>query len=174
MGMAMPRNSSLLLPIALGLALAGCATDDGSYPSLAKRPAERVTATWPPAPPLPLPAPPPLDSATAGRLGTLLGQVRAADARFGGKISRARSTVAAARGAAMGSEAWSVASVAVAELEAARAQAMMAMGELDSIYAEARTEGRDVTEIEATRQRALAIIADQDRTLDSLKGELER
>jgi uncharacterized protein YbaP (TraB family) len=74
----------------------------------------------------------------------------------------------------MGSESWSVASIAVAELEAARAQAMVAMGELDSLYAEARTEGRDVTELERTRQQALAIITREDRVLDSLKGALER
>lgn len=164
---------SLLLASA-SVALAGCATEDGTYPSLAKRPAERITATWPPAPPPPPPAPPPLDSATANRLGLLLSEVRGADTRFHSKEARARSVVGAARGAAMGSEAWSVATIAVAELEAARAQAMVAMAELDSIYAEARTQGRDVTEIEVSRQQALAIIAGQDRVLDSLKGLLER
>lgn len=163
-----------LLIASASLALGACSTKEGAYPSLAKRPAERITATWPPAPPPPPPAPPPLDAATVSRLDGLLAQVTAADSRFQGKQARVRSAVAAARGAAMGSEAWSVASVAVAELESARAEAMVAMAQLDSIYADARTEGRDVGEIEATRGKALAIIAGQDRVLDSLKGLLER
>lgn len=156
------------------LALGACASSDGPYPSLAKRPAERITATWPPAPPPPPPAPPPLDAATTSRLDRLLAEVRRADARFDGKQARTRSVVAAARGAAMGSEAWAVATVAVSELEAARAQAMVAMAELDSIYADARTQGRDVSGVEAARQQAIAIIAAEDRVLDSLKGALAR
>lgn len=169
----LPRYTTIAL-VCTTMLLAACASDDTAYPSLAKRPGERVTATWPPAPPPPPPAPPPLDSATASRLDVLVAEVRSADARFQGKIARARSTVSAARGSAMGSEAWSVATIAVAELEAARAAAMVAMAELDSIYAEARTEGRDVTAIEVSRQTALAIIAEEDRVLDSLKGALER
>ena len=167
------RINPLLLATAT-LALGACSTSEGAYPSLAKRAAERITATWPPAPPPPPPAPPPLDPATSSRLDGLLAQVSAADGRFAGKIARARTLVAAARSAPMGSEAWSVASIAIAELESARAEAMVAMAQLDSIYADARTEGRDVSGIEETRQKALAIIAAQDGVLDSLKGVLER
>ncbi len=156
------------------LVLSACATDEGTYPSLAKRPGERVTATWPPAPPPPEAPPAPLDPATVGQLDLLLAQVRSADARFHSKEARARKVVAAAGRSAMGSEAWSVATVAVAELEAARAQAMVAMSELDSLYVAARTEGRDVTQIEAVRAQAMAIITEQDRVLGSLKGKLDR
>lgn len=156
------------------LALGACSTNEGVYPSLTKRPAERITATWPPAPPPPPPAPVPLDQATASRLEGLLAQITAADGRFAKKITRARAVVGAARNVAMGSEAWSVASIAIAELESARAEAMVAMSGIDSIYADARTEGRDVTEIEITRQKALGIIAVQDEVLDSLKGALDR
>ena len=170
----MVRRITPLLLASATLALGACASDEGAYPSLAKRPAERITATWPPAPPPPPPAPAPLDPATVGRLDALLAQVSTADSRFATKIARARTLVGAARKAAMGSEAWSVASVAIAELESARAEAMVSMAQLDSIYADARTEGRDVTGIEATRQKALAIIAAQDSVLDSLKGGLER
>lgn len=165
------------LPLALAAAalmLAGCASDDGAYPSLAKRPAERITGTWPPAPPAPPPAPPPLDPARLNQLDGLVAAARGADGKFQGKIARARTLTAAARRAPLGSESWAVATVAVSELEAARAQAMLAMAELDSLYAEARTEGRDVTAIEAARDQVTAIIAGQDRVLDSLKGLLER
>lgn len=159
-----------LILAASSLSVGACAKDEGVYPSLAKRPAERVTATWPPAPPPPAP----LDPATMGKLDGLVAQARNANVRFSGKEARARTLVSSARGAKMGSEVWSVATVAVSELEASRAQAMVAMGELDSLYVEARTQGHDVTAIEAARQEVIGIIARQDRVLDSLKGLLER
>lgn len=168
------RRIALLLPTCAALVLGACTTNEGAYPSLAKRPGERITATWPPAPPPPEAPPAPLDPATVGRLDVLLAQVRSADARFHAKGGRARTLVAAAGRAPMGSEAWSIATVAVSELESARAGAMVAMSELDSLYAAARTEGRDVNQIEAARNQALAIIAEQDRVLDSLKGKLDR
>lgn len=163
-----------LLPACAALVLGACTTSEGTYPSLAKRPDERISATWPPAPPAPEAAPAPLDPAAANRLDGLLAQVRSADARFHAKEGRARRLVAAAGRAAMGSEAWSIATVAISELEAARSQAMVAMSELDSLNVSARTEGRDVTQIDTARHQALAIIAQQDRMLDSLKGKLDR
>ncbi len=170
----MVRRITPLLLATATLALGACTTKEGTYPSLVKRPAERITATWPPAPPPPPPAPVPLDGTTVSRLDALLAQISAANTGFAKKIARARTVVGAARNAPMGTEAWSIASVAVAELESARAEAMVAMVELDSLYADARTEGRDVTGIESTRQQALGIIAAQDSALDSLKGALER
>lgn len=170
----MLRRITLPLLACTAMALSACATDEGTYPSLAKRPGERITATWPPAPPPPEAPPPPLDPAAANRLDVLLSRIRGADARFQAKEGRARSLVAAAGRSPMGSEAWSVATVAIAELEGARAEAMVAMSELDSLYVSARTEGRDVTQIDATRNQALAIIGQQDRVLDSLKGKLDR
>lgn len=170
----MQRRITPLLLAGASLALAACAKDQGTYPSLAKRPGERIVASWPPAPPAPPPPPAPLDPATTSRLDLLVAEARSADARFHGKEARARKLVSAARNAPMGSEAWSVATVAVSELEAARAQAMVAMADLDSLYAAARTEGRDVTRIEAARDQVMAIIAGQDRVLESLRGVLER
>ncbi|MBN8501610.1 MAG: hypothetical protein J0M19_10720 [Sphingomonadales bacterium] len=169
----MSRLASPLL-LAASLMLTACASDDGIYPSLAKRPAERITGTWPPPPPPPLPAPPPLGAATLDRLDRLVADARSADTRFYSKESLARRLVAAARGAPIGSERWVVATMAVSDLESSRAQALLAMAELDSLYAEARTEGRDVAPIETARNQVLAIIAGQDRTLDSLNGPLER
>lgn len=163
-----------LLSLCASLVLTACATDEGTYPSLAKRPQERITATWPPPPPPPPPAPAPLEAATLDRIDLLLAQARSADAGFRAKESRARSLVAAAAGAPLGSEAWAVASIAVAELEAARAKAMLAMSELDSLYADARTAGRDTAPIEAARQNVMAMIASEDEVLASLRGRLER
>ena len=170
----MHRRFNPLWPLCASLALTACATDEGSYPSLAKRPQERITATWPPPPPPVPPAPAPLEVATLERLDLLLAQARSADAGFRAKEGRARSLVAAATGAAMGSEAWAVASVAVAELEAARAKTMLALSEIDSLYAEARTAGRDTAPIETARQTVMAMIAGEDEVLASLRGRLER
>ena len=167
------RATPLLLACA-SLALAACAKDEGTYPSLAKRPAERITATWPPAPPPPPPAPAPLEPGTIERLDLLVAQARSADARFHGKEARARTLVTAAAGAPMGSEAWSVASVAVAELEVARAKTMQALSGLDSVYADTRTAGRDTAPIDTARQTVIAIVSGQDRVLADLRGKLER
>ncbi len=170
----MDRRFPLIALAGASLTLSACAGNEGTYPSLAKRPAERITATWPPpAPPAP-PPPAPLDPQTAGRLDSLVAQARRADARFHGKEAQTRRLVAAAGNAAMGSESWAVATVAVSELEAARAEAMLAMAELDSLYAEARTQGRDVTAIDAAREQVMAIIAGEDQVLQSLKGRLDR
>lgn len=163
-----------LLPLCASLVLTACATDEGSYPSLAKRPQERITATWPPPPPPQPPEPAPLETATLTRINLLLAEARSADAGFRAKEGRARSLVAAAAGAPMGSEAWSVASIAVAELEVARAKTLLAMSELDSLYAEARTAGRDTAPIEAARQTVMAMVAGEDEVLASLRGKLER
>lgn len=170
----MQRPTPLLLLAGASLALAACASDEGAYPSLGKRPAERITATWPPPPPAPPPPSAPLDPAVAARLGELVATAQGADATFQRRVARTRSVVGTARGAAMGSESWSVATIAVAELESARAQAMVAMAELDSLYAEARTTGRDVAPITAARDQVTALIAGEDATLDSLKGALAR
>lgn len=170
----MHRRSIPLLPLCASLVLTACATDEGTYPSRAKRPQERITATWPPPAPPPPPAPAPLEAATLERIDLLLAQARSADAGFRAKEGRARSLVGAAARAPMGSEAWSVASIAVAELEAARAKTMLALSELDQLYAEARTAGRDTSPIETARATVTGTVAEQDSVLRSLRGKLER
>ncbi|MFN3516064.1 MAG: hypothetical protein ACK4YM_02770 [Novosphingobium sp.] len=167
------RPAPFLL-VCTSLMLSACAAGDGPYPSLAKRPQERITATWPPPPPPPPPAPAPLEAATLERIDLLLAQARSADAGFRAREHRTRRLVAAAARAPMGSEAWSLASVAVAELEVARAKTLLPISELDKLYADARTQGRDTVPIETARASLTAIVAAQDRVLDSLRGKLER
>lgn len=167
------RPAPLLL-VCASLVLTACATDEGSYPSLAKRPQERITATWPPPPPPPPPAPAPLGQPVLDRVDLLVAEARSADAGFKGKEARARSLVAAAAGAPLGSEAWSVASVAVAELEVARAKTLLPLSELDRLYADARNEGRDTGPIETARATVLGTVAAQDSILAGLRGRLDR
>ena len=102
----------------------------------------------------------------------------AAHRAFQDKRSRAASLAAAAQGSAVASEAWSVAQVALAELEAARSQAMIALADLDALYvAEAAaavpTGGSgDLAAVGTTREEVMGWIAEEDSALASLRGRL--
>lgn len=164
------RPAALTVPILL--LLAGCASDRDAYPSLARRPAERLTASFdtPPAPvEIVRPAPP---AAITDKLGGLVNAAKAADAKFGTRESRARSAVGAGAGAKIGSESWATATVAVAELEAARAEAMLALTELDMLFNETSVSGQEVKGVGAARDKVIGLITRQDRVLAELRNRL--
>lgn len=180
--------------------LPGCTiTDD--YPSLARRPAEgsvspdpaicpaspealaladepgRVGGTAQPAPALDLPPPatePSRDLTT--RLAQLVSDARAAHGRFSARRAEAERAVSAASGAAEGSEAWSLASVALAGLESARSEALVALGELDQRYAEMSvatdTNLLDLDAVTAARDQVNAIVEEEDAVLERLRGRI--
>ena len=85
---------------------------------------------------------------------------------------------AAARGASVGSEAWSVAQIALASLEVARSEAMIALADLDWLYVTAKidaapTDGSgDVDAIGAARADVMAMIGEEDATLAALRGRV--
>ena len=164
---------AILFPIVL---LAACASTGGTgYPSLATRPGERVSGI---AEPVPAPAQPPATAATGSRIAQLRSQAQTAHARFGERRVSAAALSAAAQGAAVGSEAWSVAQVALASLEAARSEAMIALADLDSLYVTARIEAvptdgsGDVDAIRAAREGVIGMVGEEDATLASLRGRL--
>jgi hypothetical protein len=163
----MLKASSVLI----ALLLAGCATaDDGEYPSLAIRDAERVSGTLqPPAPYVPPPTPP----AVADRLQQLSGEVASAHRAFSAEAPRVRSVVQAARGSGPGSESWSVAQVALAGLESARSKAMIALADLDRLYVNAATQGGELTRIAADRDAAIALVEEENATIRTLLGSLD-
>lgn len=167
MALAMNR-----LPVSLiaAILLSACASTPGEYPSLARRPIERVTGVMaaPPAPP----APAPVDPAVARQLDSLLDRVRAANAKFESREGRVRKVVSAAAGAAKASEAWSVAMVALADLDAARSEGMVALADIDAIYAASRIEGAPAMEAKAARDAANVLIAAQDKVIAELQGQL--
>lgn len=174
-GRAMPRGMiRLSAAIALtvsALSLAACASDAAEYPSLARRPVERVTGEAPVVTPTPI-ATTPADPALAGTLDSLVAQARAADRRFAERESRARSLVGAAGGAAVASEAWSVATIALADLESARSDAMIAMAQLDTLLASAKIETQETAAISAAHDTVGAIIARQDSIIANLHSRL--
>lgn len=165
----------LALPFCLSaaLGLSACAADVDAYPSLAKRPAERLGATYgtPQAQgtptPLPLPAPQVL-----AEIDSLVAQANSGDARFRKGEPTARRLVGQTGRARIGSEGWSIATAAVSELEAARGQTMVPLAELDRLFAEAMTRGEDVTRIADARDRVIAIVGRQDQVLSALRGRL--
>ncbi|MFA7586532.1 MAG: hypothetical protein WCY11_10135, partial [Novosphingobium sp.] len=105
-----------IILVTLGLSVSACASA-GDYPSLARRDVERI-GNEPAAPPPTVESPPQAPSSTVvARLSTLVEQARAAHGRFLDRRTRAERQVAGGSGAAIGSENWSVAAVALADLE---------------------------------------------------------
>jgi len=162
------------------LTLGGCASAGGSYPSLALRDAERVHGQAEPVPaqapeePAPAAAPSP---DLAGRLGQLVDQAQAAHGRFETLRPGVQARIASARGAAMGSDGWSVASIALAGLETARGQTLAALVEVDSLEiadraARAGGQSPDSAPIAAARGRIEALVEAEDRVLSALSSSL--
>ena len=169
----MRYSHSFALPVSAALILSACAQDVNEYPSLAKRPAERVTAIYgapePTATPEPLPQP---DASVLGQVDSLLAQANRGDARFRRGEPAARRLVGQAGRARIGTEPWSLATMAVSELEAARGETMVPLAELDRMFAEAMTKGQDVTAIANARDRVIAIVGRQDDVLGDLRRQL--
>ena len=154
----------------LPMLLAACAVDKDAYPSLARRPIERLATDSPP--PAPAPAFTPPSPETLARIEALAGQAHHADRRFRTTEGRTRELVAAAAGAAVASESWSVATVALAELESARSEAMIALADLDALYAAGLTGGAEISAARTARSEVIALVDGQDRVLAELRGRL--
>ena len=168
----MPSRLNIAVLFATALLLSGCARDTGQYPSLERRPAERLTATFD-APQAPEILVPPAPSAmVTGQVGPLVTLAERADAKFRQREPRARSLVGSNGGAKMGSESWAVATIAVSELEAARSEAMLALADLDTLYNDTRVRGEDPDAIGAARDRVTGLIARQDQVLGELRSRL--
>lgn len=159
------NRALLLVPL-----LAACATPEGEYPSLDLRPAERATGTLvpPPAPYVPPPTPAPV----LGRLEQLGADAANAHQAFLAEAPAARSAVAAASGAAEGSDAWARASVALAALESTRSRAMIALADLDRMMVDAALEGGELERIVAVRNAVTTQVDEQNRAIEGLAHSL--
>lgn len=174
----MTRRNTILATVAtLGTALliGGCA-DRGQYPSLARRPAETAyrvptgTATAPTAPAV-------MSEGMAARLAGLRDKAAKAHATFEAARGSATRAVGSARGASKGSESWSVASVELARLESARAQAGLPLAELDRIETEASNRAVDGSDADLkavleARREVEALVQSETKVIDSLLGQL--
>ncbi len=151
------------------LALAGCATPATEFPSLAIRDSERVSGTIAVPAPQPVIAPAP---AALAQLDQIIARVREGHQAFTAGTAAARGSVAAARGAASGSDTWSAAQIAVANLESHRSQVMIALADLDRRYVDAAVDGADVTRLTAAQAEANGLTAQENAEIDRLLGAL--
>ncbi len=162
----------LIASIALSapITLAACSRDTNAYPSLAQRPAETRGFAEPEAPaPEPIRADPALDTAIAD-LSKRLAAIKAGFDRDAGQTERA---AAAARGRAVGSDAWLTAQTALAALDDWRAQASSLAsdaGELAS--ARAATLAPAYPALNDLQAALTAEVARQDATIDRIQAAL--
>ena len=166
----------LLAPVVLFLAgCAGLGNDGRGYPSLAKRPIETAGASSVQPAPVAAPAAPVVDDALAASLADLAGKARKGAVEFDASYPKIAAQVRAAQGAAPVSENWSVANVALGQLEASRNESVIALASLDTLYAErmnAVASGKapgGAEAIDEIRREALAIVDSQNDRMDALK-----
>lgn len=124
-----PLPVRLAVAVALCAALAGCAGQAGSYPSLAPRPIEQVSLAEPTRPDAPAPV---ADPAAAERYAPLIARARAADTDFRRVLEEERAALGRGRGAAQGSDAWLAAQVSLSRIETARGPVAKALADLDT------------------------------------------
>ncbi|MCJ2187744.1 hypothetical protein [Novosphingobium beihaiensis] len=164
---------AILLALPLALLASACSTA-GRYPSLALRDVERAKpVAGDPAPPVrPLP---PASASLVTRLDGLVAIARDADRQFQAQRPAAERAVGAAGD--VGSDSWSTASVALASLESSRSNAMAALGDLDTLYVDARTAGAleetpSAKAIAAARDQVNGWVAAQDDVIAHLSARL--
>lgn len=173
----MIRSTARLLTAMLPMLAAACSTA-GSYPSLAlrdfewnsRRAAPAAAESAPPAPVLP-----PASADLVTRLDGLVRMAHEANQRF--EADRPATERALATAGATGSDSWSRASVALAELESSRSQAMVAFAELDTLYVDARSggpveESPRTKAIAVARERVGGWVAEQDKVIADLASRL--
>lgn len=159
----------LLLLALLPLATA-CAADMTGYPSLAKRPVERLGFEEPAAPPpAPVAADPVLDARIAG-----IGARRDTAAQaFDRAADRAEALARAARGVAVGSDRWLDAQTALAELDSLRAGHADAVSELEDLAsARAQALEPEYTPLQAALEQARTAGEGQTRRIDAITASL--
>ncbi|MFY9351380.1 hypothetical protein [Sphingobium sp.] len=159
---------------ALALLLSGCAGAPETYPSLAKRPIESA----PVADVAPPPAPVPADAALSAEIASYVEQADKGAAAFDAAHDKADRAVRAAAGAAVSSDAWVAAQVAISALEAARNDSVSALASLDTLYVQRSNAVADgkatggLDDIDAARAAALSLVDQQNDRIDAMKARL--
>ncbi len=174
------RSAIPVLALAL-LALGGCASANRSrFPSLERRDAERQYGT---ALPVTVPstgaqaAPLPANTGFAARVSALRDRAQDAHRAFSAQQGAATRLAAAARGAAPGSEAWSLAQVALAGLDSARSEGMIAMADLDRMLiaaTEAAVSGgdADLVMVKPAHAEVQRMLNEEDAAIAALRDRI--
>lgn len=157
------------------LLLGGCASNAGNYPSLAVRDVERAEGQFETVAPARIEVPSvgiDLTGDLPARLGSLVNNAEAAHREFVSSSPDAQRLVAAGAGSAVGSDSWAAAQVALANLDSARSQTAIALGDLDILAIAAAVEGVERTQIEAARQQVIALVGEEDALLERLRARM--
>lgn len=166
------RSAPALLTLSL-LALAGCTTDNGKYPSLLPRPIESQSLAEPAVPTSDtgaVAADPALDAKIAAITATLDKTAR----DFTTASRSAEAAVAVARGVPEGSESWLNAQVALSDLQTAHAPALAALADLEQLAIERGESGLAAyPALEAATARASEMVQSQGATITGLENALK-
>lgn len=177
--LARPAMRPLLgLLLAANLSLPGCTLQDADFPSLARRDVELADRTPEPAEPDPVVA---ADPALASQLSALADRARSSQARFAEALPQTRRLVEAAKGAAPGTENWSVAQASLAALEVSRKDTALALADADALYvqravieAEETAPVGTAAAVDATRKMIAGLLDGQQREMDRMTASLAR
>ena len=166
-----PARFTALAALAAAALLAGCAPE-GEFPSLALRPIEAENPREEPVRTPPVVA---SDPAIRARAAALLAQAHDGERAFAAAHVRA---AALARGAgAPGSESWVAAQEAISRVEATRAAATRALGDLDRLATERAalpTNEEDFAAVRAALAEAEQLVRDQQQRFDALRASAAR
>ncbi|MDG6080317.1 hypothetical protein E3U23_14085 [Erythrobacter litoralis] len=171
----MPRIASLALPLASLIAVSACTSTQGDYPSLAVRDVERAQGSFEPTESRRLDVPAvavDLEGGVEARLTALVSAARAAHETFLSLVPEARRRVGAAGSRSIASDAWGAAQISVAEMEAARSQVAIPLGDLDAIYISRAVQAEEADAIVSAREQVLGWIAEEDAVLEELGARL--
>ncbi len=154
----------------LALLLAGCASVEGDFPPLSKRPYEdgdplAIPETPPPPPVAALPGP------LQTKVDALLARARAAQEAFAAALPLAASAAQAAAGSTAGTEGWVNAHMLLSRADAARADAVAALGEIDRLIADEREKGVNggvITLLAAPQAQIAALVNAQTAEVERL------
>ncbi|MEP1421427.1 MAG: hypothetical protein ABJK59_06625 [Erythrobacter sp.] len=166
-----PTSIQISLAISLSIALAGCASADGSYPSLAVRDAERAQGTLSPSPEG---ASKPLESANLDSIREAATKAGNFDNLFSLEQGNVRKLIEASQGLSQESDAYAKALVGLGHLSSLRGQTAGVLAQLDQMEAQAATTFAPLDEIHEAQTRVARLIEQQDATLVSLGGQLRR
>lgn len=170
------RRSLLIACIA---ALGACASTQDDYPSLAIRDVERAEGQFEPVevdpldiPPVPVPAA--ADGNLASQLAALVASARRSHAAFEEAVPDTRNRVNEGAGAAVGSNSWGAAQIALAGLESARSDSAVVLGDLDTLHIAATLSAEERESITLARAEVLQLIAEEDEVLSILRNMMPK
>lgn len=149
--------------------LSACAGADDRYPSLAVRDAERVQGSLTPAPSADNTPPRVVD---AGSINTALEQARSAHSEFTKHQGEVGQLVVAARGLSSDDDRRAEALSGMAQLISLHGQTNLALGDLDTLEAQAASDFGETEQIRAAQVSVLRMVATQELMLESLNENL--